>query len=109
MLEEMTPQQVSIANPAAVYCAQIGGVYDLVAGTCTIGGVAYDAWNLYYAAQGQVSASSIDFNSILSPMVSIMVIGMMFGMMKSVMQPESGKGMIRTAASGYKSAIKSIY
>jgi len=106
---EIETQQTLIANPAATYCAQIGGTYDLIAGTCTLNGVAYDAWNLYYAAQSQVSASSININDIISPMVSLMVVMMMMGMMKNMMMPGSKKGAIRSSYEGLKAGGRYAY
>jgi len=98
---EIGTQQTLIANPAATYCAQVGGIYDLTAGTCTLNGVAYDAWNLYYAAQGQVSTSAIDFNSIMSPIVNILVVimmmKMMFGMMKTMNPSDTEKYVSKPA------------
>jgi len=81
---------VALANPAAVYCASIGGTYDVVAGTCTIGGIAYDAWALYYAATG-VTPSTLDMTSLIS---DFMMPIMMLMMMMSIMVPMV-KGMTR--------------
>jgi len=83
----------TLANPAATYCGSIGGTYDLVAGTCTIGGIAYDAWALYYASvsPSSTTTSTSQITETMSEvMVPMMMLMMMMGMMRPMMQSMAG-------------------
>ena len=75
----------TLANPAATYCVSVGGTYNVVAGTCTVGGVAYDAWALYYSAMGVTPSETGD---VMTEMISGFIMPMMMlVMMMSMMTP----------------------
>lgn len=83
-----------LANPAATYCVSVGGTYDLATGTCTISGIAYDAWSLYYASVSPSSTSTSSTDVILDMMsefmMPMMMLMLMMGMMKPMVQGMAG-------------------
>ena len=104
---EIKPQQTELANPAAVYCGNMGGAYDLATGACVINGVAYDAWQLYNSGLTPQVDGESSISAIIGPIMELVVMLMMMGMMKSMFNP-GGKGVIRQTASGVAQGVRGV-